>query len=959
MLNLLRKIFSPAKKSSRELVLIDPAPTMSVKLDQPDQSEIHKQQGDDFLDKGEWVAAARCYKQAISINPKHAAAYSNLGYAESEQGLYEEAEHSLQQAILNNPALANAYYLLGSVSQKQGKLDQAIGYYKKVLELKPDLESVYQDLCFMLFQQGQTEEARHVILKGISHHPGSATLHYYLGNVHSGEGALDQAIDCYQKALSIQPEFPEVYFNLGNALKEQGKKEEAVDCFLKALSFRPDQIEGQFALGNLLKEQARLDEALACYRRALSIKPDFVEALSNMGSILREQDKLDEARACFDKVLLLAPDLAVGHYNLGCVLKDQHKPEEALACYQKAVSLNPDFVEALNVMASTLREQGKLEQAIAGFRRVILIQPDLAEAHLGLGDALKEQGKLDEALASYRQALVFKPDVVVVHNNMGNLFREQGKLVEAQACYRKALSFEPEYAEAHNNSGIVFLDQGNVGEALNCFQRVLSFQPDFVAALINQGIAMQSLGRLYAAVASYRRALKIEPDHAEALSNLGNVLGDVGQLDDAVASFRRAFGLKPDYVDPYHNLLFTLNYHPDLSGEEIFAAYREFDQRFGLPCRSEWQPHGNSRDMARRLKVGYVSPDFRHHSCRFFLEPLLSRHDKNEVEVFAYAELTTEDAVTARYRKYVDRWVPTLGLTDVALAERIRADGIDILVDLAGHTNKGRLQVFARKPAPVSVSWLGYGYTTGLTAIDYYLTDAASVPVGGEGIFSEMPWRVPTPCYCYRPAPGMGPVNALPAAERGYITFGTLTRGIRINHKTVRVWSEILNRVQGSRLVIDSSNFCEAETQDALAKQFTAHGVERDRLEIGYHSPPWDVLRGIDIGLDCFPHNSGTTLFESLYMGVPIVSLAGRPGVGRLGSTILEGVGHPEWIAHAEEEYINIAVTMANDREQLAATRSGLRKQMEDGPLMDEAGFAQKVEAAYRAMFEKWAIEQA
>ncbi|MDE2259014.1 MAG: glycosyltransferase, partial [Betaproteobacteria bacterium] len=289
------------------------------------------------------------------------------------------------------------------------------------------------------------------------------------------------------------------------------------------------------------------------------------------------------------------------------------------------------------------------------------------------------------------------------------------------------------------------------------------------------------------------------------------------------------------------------------------------------------------------------------------------------------------------------------------LAERIHADGIDILVDLAGHTESNRLGVFACKPAPVSVSWLGYGYTTGLTAVDYLLTDDTSAPEGSEDLFSEKPWRLETPGYAYRPAEGMGSVSLLPALAQGFVTFGTLSRAVRINHRTVRVWAEILKRVDNARLVVDSKDFRDPAMQANLVKRLAAHGISQDRLEIGCHTPPWDVLRRIDIGLDCFPHNSGTTLFETLYMGVPYVTLAGRPSVGRLGSSILKGIGHPEWIAQDEAEYVDKAVALATDLPKLAIMRTGLRTEMEASPLMDEPGFARKVETAYRMMFANWA----
>jgi len=356
--------------------------------------------------------------------------------------------------------------------------------------------------------------------------------------------------------------------------------------------------------------------------------------------------------------------------------------------------------------------------------------------------------------------------------------------------------------------------------------------------------------------------------------------------------------------------------------------------------------------------VGYVSPDFRNHSCSNFLEPLLAWHDKSVVQVYAYAELRREDGATARYKNYVDHWVPTRGMTDAALAERIRADGIDILVDLAGHTGGNRLGTFARKPAPVSVSWMGYGCTTGLSAIDYYLTDATSAPAGSEECFSETPWRLPM-SWVYRPigAAHMGEVNELPALRNGYVTFGTLTRAIRVNHLTVRVWGELLKRVPNSRLVINSTSYKDAQTQDELAQRFVDQGIARERLVIGCDSPPWDVLRSIDIGLDCFPHNSGTTLFETLYMGIPFVTLTGRPSVGGMGGSILRGLGRPEWITSTETEYIDTAAALAQDLGALAQLRAGLREEMQASLLMNEPAFARSVEDAFRQMFIQWCSE--
>jgi protein O-GlcNAc transferase len=605
------------------------------------------------------------------------------------------------------------------------------------------------------------------------------------------------------------------------------------------------------------------------------------------------------------------------------------------------------------------------------------------------GNALREQGHLQEAVQCYRQALAAAPNDVGALVNLGFVLSELGQHGLARPHLEKAIELEPKQDDALYILGTIERASGNPDKAIERFRSTLALKPDFSLCrlelcrlLFERGLANEArevvlagiaiepdsadllfyLGNLHheareldEAVSCFERALALKPDYAEVYGNLANSLQERGDLDRAIYCAGKALQLQPGIEEAQNNLLFALNYHPDKSAQEIFAAYCEYDERVGLPLRSTWREHANSRDAPKRLKVGYVSPDFRQHPVRHFLEPLLAHHDKQKVEVFAYAELLLEDAATTRYRTYVDHWIATAGLSDEVLAERIRSDGIDILLDLAGHTGKNRLGVFARKPAPVSMSWLGFGYTTGLSAINYFLTDGACAPEGCEDLFAEQPWRLTTPGYAYRPAEGMGHVGSLPAQDRGFVTFGTLTRSVRINHRSIRVWSQILHRVPGARLVVDSMNYRNVSVRDTLIRKFDDHGIGLDRLEIGFHSPPWDVMRGMDIGLDCFPHNSGTTLFESLYMGVPFITLAGRPSVGRLGSSALHGAGHPEWIAHSEDEYIDKAVSLASDLPKLAALRAGLRAQIEASPIRDEVGFARKVEAAYREMFRHWA----
>ena len=805
----------------------------------------------------------------------------------------------------------------------------------------------------ILFNAGRHVELESRARELLERHPDSGLIWKALGASLLMQGK--DALPAMQKAAELLPDDAQTHSNLGNSLRDLGRPDDAVASYRRALAIKPDYAEAHGNLGIVLQDLGRLDDAVASYRRALAIKPEYAKAHNNLGNVLRDLGRLTEAVESHRKALAIEPEYAEAHNNLGNALRDLGRLDDAVESHRKALAIEPEYAEAHNNLGNALRGLGRLTEAEASYHRALAIEPEYAEAHNNLGNVLRDLGRLDDAVASYRRALAIKPDYAEAHSNLGIVLQDLGRLDDAVESHCNALAIKPDCAEMHSNLGIVLQNLGRLEDAVARYRRALAIKPDYAEAHNNLGNALRGLGRLTAAEASYRRALAIEPDYPKAHGNLGAILQQQGRLDEAESSCRRALALEPDYEDAFGNLLFALNYHPDKSAEEIFAAYREYDARFGIPHRNTWRTHANDRNMARRLKIGYVSPDFKHHSMRHFLEPLLAHHDKQKVEVYAYSEEVREDAVTARYRGYADHWIFTRSLTDDVLAERIRAEGIDILVDLAGHTGFNRLGVFARKPAPILVSWLGYGYTTGLTAVDYLLTDDTSAPAGSESLFSEKPWRLETPGYAYRPAEGMGLVSSLPALTQGFVTFGTLSRAVRINHRVVRVWAEILKRVDNALLVVDSTDFQDPVMQANLVKQFAIYGVGQDRLEIGCHTPPWDVLRRVDIGLDCFPHNSGTTLFETLYMGVPYVTLASRPSVGRLGSSILKGVGHPEWIAQSEADYVDKAAALASDLPGLAALRTGLRSEMEASSSMDEPGFARKVEVAYRMMFANWA----
>lgn len=583
------------------------------------------------------------------------------------------------------------------------------------------------------------------------------------------------------------------------------------------------------------------------------------------------------------------------------------------------------------------------------------------------------------------------PTIIPQAKQLHELMTRQAYL-EAEPIARRLTKAAPKFWDAWEALAITLLSTGRVPDAVLPAMRMIELAPADAQSYIVLAVAMARLGRTAESIAAGRRAIELAPASAEAHSalasglaterrykeaeesnrtaisldpmhrkawiNLAKTLIDAGDASAAERVLQEALVLFPQDITARNNRMFALNYSVDKTAEEIFAAYQTYDREVCVPLRKTWREHKNPKVADRRLRIGYVSPDFRKHSGNNFLEPVLIHHDRQAFELTAYAELDTEDEVTTRLRTYFDHWVPTLKLTDAELAEKIRADGIDILIDLAGHTQGNKLSVFARKPAPVSLTWMGYGYTTGLSAIDYIVMDDVMAPEGSEHLFSEKIWRLKPGCP-YRPGEAMGEVNELPALSAEGVTFGTLSRAIRINHRTIRTWAAILRRLPTARLVVNSGSYRDAAMADALAARFEAQGVSRNRLLIGFNSPPWDVLRSIDIGLDCFPHNSGVTLVEFIQMGVPFVSLADRPSVGRVGSSILSTIGHPEWICETEDEYVEKAVSLATDLSALAEIRRNLRQDMRNSALMDEVGFTRRFETDLRKMFTQWCETQA
>jgi protein O-GlcNAc transferase len=625
---------------------------------------------------------------------------------------------------------------------------------------------------------------------------------------------------------------------------------------------------------------------------------------------------------------------------------------EAAAAYRQVLTLRPDFAEAHNNLASALMDLGQTEEALAACRRALDLNPNLAEAHVNLANALTAAGRPEEAVISCRRALALTPNNAEACNNLGNALGKTARPEAAQAAYRQALAIRPDFAEARCNLGASLAQTGRLEEAIIAFREALSLQPDYAAAASNLGAALTELARPDESIAACRTALAANPADANALSNLGNALKDAGRLDEAVASYRRAIALKPGDSSTHSNLLYSLQFHPGYDEQSLFREQRRWNELHALPLQPCVRPHGNDRALDRRLKVGYVSAEFYSQAESFFIVPLLERHDHKHYEIHCYSSVLRPDHLTAHLNATADVWHDVREMSDADLAGKIRDDRIDVLVDLAMHMSHNRMLAFARKPAPVQIAWLAYPGGTGLDAMDYRITDAfMDPPELPAGHYREQSVRLGDCWCCYSP---LCEAPAAPKRGGGPIRFGSINNPCKNNSPLLKLWARVMNAVPDSRLIIQTLS---REHQNTIVAIFESAGIAAHRIEFVQRKPRAEYLRiydCIDICLDPLPYNGITTTCDALWMGVPVVTLAGKTAAGRAGTSILSTVGLPELIAKSEDAFVNIAVKLAHDPARLAELHATLRQKMVQSPLMDAAGFTRKMEAAYRDAWQRW-----
>ena len=600
-------------------------------------------------------------------------------------------------------------------------------------------------------------------------------------------------------------------------------------------------------------------------------------------------------------------------------------------------------------------------------KKLCAAMPDDASLWMMLASAQAANGRYDGVIHSCDRIIALQPKNATAHSNRGIALYSLRRLRQAEQAFRSALSLDPTLISAGNNLGMVLKDLGRNTEAIEVFEKLIAGNPattpnQLASLYANLAFAQLSCNLFEPAERSCRTAIQLDQSCVPAHNNLAQALKERGLLADSIAQQRAAIRLSPDSASLHSNLLLDLNYLPDYDAWECAREHRMWGERYGSPDGNV-APYSNTPDPEKRLRIGFVSPDFRAHSVAFFIEPLLVAHNRDRVEVTCYANLLQPDPMTQRLRGIADRWRNVWALDDTRLVQLIRSDGIDILVDLAGHTRGNRLRVFGRKPAPVQVTWLGYPNTTGLREMDYRLTDEWADPSGrSDELHSEKLIRLPNGFLCYQPLIDSPDVAATPLSRNGHVTFGCFNNSAKVNAKVLDTWGRILTDLPDARLLLKSRQLHGLGLHERFRDEFGRRGIDPARVEmLGRVNSTLDHLAlygRVDIALDTFPYNGTTTTCEALWMGVPVIALAGDRHAGRVGVSLLHGLGLGELVAASTDEYRRLATRLASDPERLVAYRAMLRTRMNKARLTDAAGFARDIEAAFRDMWHAW-CEQA
>ena len=760
---------------------------------------------------------------------------------------------------------------------------------------------------------GQLREAARLYAAVIKVQPGHPGANHNIGVLSIGAGNSEEGIPFFEIALAADPYVEQYWISYISALINLGLIENANRALKKAKKKSLSKL-----IINQLKSritQKRMSVAGSQQADPPKDKLEYLVALLKTDNLDTILEKLNQLLKHFPSSALLFNIQGVAHQNAGHYQK-------AVASYQTAVNINPEYPEAL----------------------------------CNMGNAFKHMDNLDAALYHYEQALKIKPGHFECQYNMANLFYQKGDFDQAIRFYMYAIEIKKDFAEAYNNLGLARQGKKDLDGAICSYKQAISIKPDFIDALYNMANALIQKGDLDGALVLFEKTLKIYPGFPEALLNMANTLNEKGNFDQAVQYYILALEAKPDYDGAFSNMLLCKINNPMESDESIFKSHRSYSDRFEKPLVEYWPEHKNVRDPDRHLNVGFVSGDFKDHALADFFVPVVRvLFSMENYTLHAYHNLAIEDYRTADIKQYFAHWNSVSDFSDGQLASKILEDGIDILIDLSGHTAGNRLLAFARKPAPVQASWMGYPGTTGLKSIDYFIGPSFALPFGQhDGQFSEKILGLPLPLpYC--PDVDFPQVNKLPALTNGYVTFGSFFRPSKISRAVISVWAGLLREVPESRLVM--GGMLGDHKNNKFIKWFNEENIDIERVRFegridrkGYYL----LHNGIDIHLAPFPYIGGTTIAAAIKMGVPTLVISGKRLTSSGAASAMYYVGHPEFIVSSKAEFISRGIQLSANLEELSKTRHTLRDKTITSPFYDDTYMHAVLDQALRTMWQPW-----
>lgn len=738
-------------------------------------------------------------------------------------------------------------------------------------------------------------------------------------------GQWAAADQMYQAVLGLVPHHPDAHHNRAALLHQSGHAQASVAGFRAALVLQPTNETYWGSLFDALLDAHAVDEAIAMLeRRARTGMPVAIVDERVARIVALRQAALHDApgrRATGART----PDKRVRE------IKELFRQEQLAMVVERATALTRRHASdpfGWKALGAALVNLGRMQEALEPLARAVALAPDDVSALSNHGFALQNQRRPIEAQVQLQLALGLKPDFASALVNMGAAMLSQNRYAEAGVFYRRGLAVEPGYVPAHSHLAHVDEEQGRLVQALAGYRRTLE---------------------LLSADPAQAGSVRMAETRAHAHQGVSSVQAKLADFGPVVAQSDAAMALLPDDHGLWEKRLYAFSYHPDLGVDQIFAEFVRWGNRFAAPA-SDFSKH--DRTPGRRLRVGYVSPDFRRHTSRFYFWPLFVNHDPDKVELFAYSNVARDDDFTIRFRSVFHHWRDIRQLSDGDAAARIQEDRIDILIDGCNHMRDERLGIFARKPAPIQVTWLGAAWTTGLASVDYVLYDRYLAPP--QTIAREHIVRLPHCFASYEALTQTDSPQPPPCVRNGYVTFGYSGRTERLNHHVFQAWGDILRRLPHARLVLDFKNFVDPQNQAYYRRLLAEQGVDIERVDMRNSSNIFAGLHDFDMVLDSFPHSGGTMLVDALWMGVPTLTLAGRPPLGRIGSTFMMNLDLPEWIARDQAEFVDKAVQFASDVDGLVQLRAGMRGRMLQSPFMDGPAFARAVEWAFEAMWTRY-----